>query len=264
MVKIDFSGKAAVVVGGSSGIGKGIALEFAGCGAQIWIGDLDEKGADATCKEIEALGGKAGFTKIDVSWPQDVEGLYAEAKAKYGRIDIAVNSAGLFLPGDVLEVGPERIKAHLDVNLLGVINGTREALRTMIEQGGGGKILNIASVGGRGSDEGAAYYALGKSGVINFTQSAACTAIRHGINVNSLCPGMVRTPMQEFIIDHVTGKDPEADRDAVYQAMVEERAPLGRNITTEEVAWSASFLCSGYADAIVGQALNVCGGWRMN
>ena len=264
MIKIDFTGTAAIVAGGASGIGKAIALELAGCGADVWIGDLDEQNAEDVCREIKNRGGKAGFTKTDVSKPDDVSALFADAKAAYKRIGIVVNSAGVFLPDSLLDASPERIKAHLEINLFGVIYGTKLALETMIEQGGGGKILNVASVGGRSGESGAPYYSLGKSGIINFTQSAAYTGAPHGINVNAICPGIIRTPLWDVILEDAAGGDPAADKDALFTDIVKRRTPLGRAQTPEEMAYAACFLCSGYADAILGQALNVCGGDRMN
>ena len=264
MIKIDFSGKAAIVTGGASGIGKAIAMELAGCGARIWIGDRDGQNASAACDEIISKGGEAGFTRIDVSKPDDVAALFEGAKAAYGDIGIVVNSAGVFLPDALLDATPERVKAHLDINLFGMIYVTRLALKTMIAQGGGGKILNVSSVGGRGGEAGSPYYALGKSGVINFTQSAALTGAPHGINVNAICPGIIRTPMWDVILDREAGGDPAADKDELFSGIVKRRVPLGRAQTAEEMAYAACFLCSGYADAILGQALNVSGGDRMD
>ena len=264
MMKIDFGGKPAIITGGCSGLGKAIALELASCGARVWIGDLDEKGAETVLQEIRGKGGTAGYTKVDVSKEEDIKKLYADACSAYGRIDIAVNSAGLFLAGSLLETDPEKVKAHLDVNLFGVIFSTRLALDTMIAQGDGGKILNIASVGGRLGELASPYYSLGKSSIINYTQSAAFVGAPNRINVNALCPGSIRTPMWDVILEDASGGDPSVDREELFEEMAKSRAPLGRGITPEEVAYAACFLCSEYADAIVGQALNVCGGWRMN
>jgi NAD(P)-dependent dehydrogenase (short-subunit alcohol dehydrogenase family) len=193
-----------------------------------------------------------------------MESLFNDVKNNFGRVDIVVNSAGLFLPASLLDATPEQIKAHLDVNLFGVIHSTRLALKTMIEQGEGGKILNISSVGGRSGEPGAPYYALGKSGIINFTQSAAYTGAPHGINVNAVCPGIIRTPMWDVILDDAASGDPSADKEKLFLGIVDGRTPLGRAQTPEEIAYAACFLCSEYADAIVGQAINVCGGDRMN
>jgi len=264
MIKIDFTSKSAIITGGGSGIGKAIALELADCGADVWIGDINEAGAADVCEEIKVHGGKAGFTKIDVSNPNDISKLFKDACAAHGRLDIEVNAAGLFLPDSLLDATVEQIKSHLDVNLFGIIYSTRLALDTMISQGGRGKILNVASVGGRNGEPGAPYYSLGKSGIINFTQSAAYTGAPYGINVNAICPGIIRTPMWDVILESEAGGDPTVNKDELFREIIKKRTPLGRAQTPEEIAYAACFLCSSYADAIVGQALNVCGGDRMN
>ena len=263
MMKIDFAGRAAIVTGGGSGLGRAIALELADNGARVWIGDISEQGA-GVAETIIQLGGEAGFTKTDVSKQDSIAALFSDAKAAFGDIRIVVNSAGLFLPDSLLGASEERIRAHLDVNLFGIIFSTRLALETMIAQGGGGKILNVSSVGGRSGEPGSPYYALGKSGIINFTQSAAFAGAPHGINVNAICPGIIRTPMWDVILEGEAGGDPAADKDELFQGFVNRRTPLGRAQTPEEIAYAACFLCSDYADAIVGQSLNVCGGDRMN
>jgi len=264
MININFEGKSAIVTGGGSGIGKAIALELAGCGARLWIGDVNVEGADNVCREIKTRGGEAGFTQTDVSNPDGIAKLFKDANAAHGELGVVVNSAGLFMPASLLDAKPDQIKAHLDVNLFGVVYSTRLALETMISQGKGGKILNVASVGGRSGELGAPYYSLGKSGIINFTQSAAYVGAPHGINVNALCPGVIRTPMWDVILEKESGGDPAADKDELFREIIKNRTPLGRAQTPEEIAYAACFLCSCYADAIVGQALNVCGGDRMN
>ncbi|MDR1797461.1 MAG: SDR family oxidoreductase [Clostridiales Family XIII bacterium] len=264
MIKVDLSGKAAIVTGGGSGIGKAIAAELADCGARLWLGDISEQGAQDAVAELKGKGADAGYTKTDVSKEADMAALFDAAKAAYGRIDIVVNSAGGFLLTQLLDTPVEKVKSHLDVNLFGVMIGTRLALEAMIAQGGGGKIVNISSVGGRSGELESPYYCLGKSGIINLTQSAAFTGAPHGINVNALCPGVVRTPLQESILDNATQGGSKEEKDKLFDEIVKGRSPLGRGITPEEIAYAACFLCSSYADAIVGQALNVCGGWRMN
>jgi NAD(P)-dependent dehydrogenase (short-subunit alcohol dehydrogenase family) len=268
MMIFDFSGKNAVVAGAGSGIGKAVALQFADAGANVWIGDISEKNAAETAEEMKALGksfGKSyGYTKTDVSRKEDVAAMFREAKEAFGRIDIAVNSAGVFMTADLLSAAPEDIQKHLGVNLMGVIYGCQTALEIMIEQGGGGKIVNVSSVGGRRGAPGAPYYSLGKAGVINFTQSAAYTGAPYGINCNAICPGIIRTPMWEVILDDAVERGEGTDREQLFDRMMKSRTPLGRAQTGEEMAYAVLFLSSPYADAIVGQALNVCGGSAMN
>lgn len=264
MMIFDFSGKNAVVTGAGSGIGKAIALQFAEAGANVWAGDLSEKNAAATAEEMRGFGKSYGYTKIDVSKKEDVAAMFKDAKGAFGRIDIAVNSAGVFMTTDLLEATPDDIQKHLGINMMGVIYGCQLALETMIAQGGGGKIVNISSVGGRHGAPGAPYYSLGKAGVINFTQSAAYTGAPYGINCNAICPGIIRTPMWDVILDDAMQKEEGADKERLFDRMLKSRTPLGRAQTGAEMAYAVLFLSSPYADAIVGQTLNVCGGSVMN
>ncbi|MDR3295776.1 MAG: SDR family oxidoreductase [Clostridiales Family XIII bacterium] len=264
MMVFDFTGKKAIVVGGGSGIGKAIALQLADNGADVWIGDLSENGAQTTVSEMRRYKGDYGHTVTDVAKKTDVAALFADAKKQFGEINIVVNSAGVFMPKGLLEAAPEEIKAHLDINLMGIIYGCQLALETMIAQGKGGKIVNISSVGGRGGELKSPYYALGKGAVLNWTQSVAYNGAPHGINCNAICPGIIRTPMWDVILEADGGGDPSVDKEALFHQIVKGRAPLGRAQTAEEMAYAAAFFCSGYADAILGQALNVDGGDRMN
>ena len=258
---LDFTGKNAIVTGAASGIGKGIAMQLAENNANVWVGDLSEENGQLTVKEMEKYGRVYGFTKTDVSKKEDVESLFEEAKKAFGRIDIVVNSAGVFAPVHLLDASPEYIQKHLSINLYGAIYGCQLALETMIKQGGGGKILNVASVGGRKGELDFPFYSLGKAGVLNLTQSVAYNAAEYGINVNAICPGIIRTPMWDTILN---GIDPNADKDKLFKDVVLARTPLGRAQTVEEMGYAAAFLCSSYADVITGQALNVCGGSVMS
>jgi NAD(P)-dependent dehydrogenase (short-subunit alcohol dehydrogenase family) len=261
MMTLDFTGKNAIIVGAASGIGKGIAMQFAKNNANVWVGDLSVDKGQKTIKEMEKYGGAYGFTKTDVSKKADIAALFEDAKKAFDRIDIVVNSAGVFAPVHLLDASPEYIQKHLTINLFGVIYGCQIALETMIKQGGGGKILNVASVGGRKGELDFPFYSLGKAGVLNFTQSVAFNAAQYGINVNALCPGIIRTPMWDTILN---GIDPNADKEQLFKDVVLARTPLGRAQTAEEMGYAAAFLCSSYADVITGQALNVDGGSVMS
>jgi NAD(P)-dependent dehydrogenase (short-subunit alcohol dehydrogenase family) len=264
MMTLDFGGKKAIVFGAGSGIGRAVALQLADNGADVWACDIAAENVESVARDLRQYGNQYGFSATNVAVEEDVTAAFGDAKKEFGGIDIAVNSAGVFLPDDLLRAKAADIKRHLDINLFGVIHGCRIALEMMIAQGRGGKIVNVSSVGGRRGESGSPYYSLGKSGIINFTQSAAFTGAPHGVNVNAICPGIIRTPMWDVILEDVAGGDPDADKEALFQEIVEKRTPLGRAQTAEEMAYAVCFLCSQYADAIVGQALNVCGGDRMN
>ncbi|MDR3363565.1 MAG: SDR family oxidoreductase [Clostridiales Family XIII bacterium] len=264
MMVFDFSNKNALVVGAGSGIGKAIALQLADNGANVWCGDISDAGAAGAVREMsEKHGAKYGYSVCDAAKSESVAALFGEAKAAFGEISIVVNSAGVFMPKRLLEASPEDIKTHLDVNLMGIVYGCRLALETMIAQGGGGKILNIASVGGRQGEAKSPYYALGKSAVINWSQSVALYGAPYGINCNTVCPGIIRTPMWDVILEADNGGG-DAGKEALFDEIVRARTPLGRAQTAEEIAYAAVFFCSDYAGAIVGQALNVDGGDKLN
>ena len=265
MMKFDFTGKKAIVVGAGSGIGKAIALQLADNGADVWIGDIVVENAKAVVDEMSGkFENSYGYTVVNVAEKNDIANLFEEAKASFGEINIVVNSAGVFMPKSMLEATPEEIKKHLDINLMGIVYGCQLAMETMIEQGRGGKIVNISSVGGRQGELKSPYYALGKGAVLNWSQSVAFNGAPHGINCNAVCPGIIRTPMWDTILEAESGGDPNVDKEELFNKIVSGRTPLGRAQTAEEMAYAVAFFCSDYADAIVGQALNVDGGDRMN
>jgi NAD(P)-dependent dehydrogenase (short-subunit alcohol dehydrogenase family) len=264
MITLDFSGRNALVTGAGSGIAKAIALRLAEAGANVWIGELAEPSGLETLEQMNQYGNACGFTKTDVGSKADMEALFEAARSKLGRIDIVVNGAGVFMPKHFTEASPEEIKRHLDINLMGVVYGCQLALDTMIGQGGGGKIVNISSVGGRRGDQDFPFYALGKAGVLNLTQSVAYIGAPHRINCNAVCPGIIRTPMWDTILKGIAGDAPDVDYDRLFDEILKSRTPLGRAQTGDDIAYTVLFLCSAYTDEVTGQAWNVCGGSAMN
>ncbi|MDR0874904.1 MAG: SDR family oxidoreductase [Clostridiales Family XIII bacterium] len=265
MMIFDFSGKNAIVVGAASGIGKAIALQLADNGANVWCGDISEAGVSATVDEMKNKSeAKYGYSVCNVSQKESVAALFQDAASAFGEINIVVNSAGVFMPKRLLEATPEDIKKHLDINLMGIVYGCQLALETMIKQGTGGKIVNISSVGGRQGEAKSPFYALGKGAVLNWSQSVALYGAPHGINCNTVCPGIIKTPMWDTILEADSGGDPNVDKEELFNQIVRARTPLGRAQTAEEMAYAVAFFCSEYADAIVGQALNVDGGDKLN
>ncbi len=264
MITLDFSGKNAIVTGAGSGIGKAIALQLAEGGANVWIGEIVEQNAAATLEQMKKYGGNYGITKVDVSIKAEIETLFEEAKKQFKTIDIVVNGAGVFMPKHFDEAAPEEIKKHLDINLMGVVYSCQLALDTMIKQGVGGKIVNISSVGGRHGDQDFPFYALGKAGVLNLTQSIAYIGAPHSINCNAVCPGIIRTPMWDTILKGITNGEENVDYEKLFEEILKVRTPLGRAQTGDDIAYTVLFLCSRYSDQVTGQAWNVCGGSAMN
>lgn len=264
MIKLDFTGKSAIITGGGSGIAKAIALQFAEAGANVWIGEIVEKNAQQTVDEMNKYGNSYGFSKVDVGLKEDVQKMFDDAQKQFGTIDIVINGAGVFCDKHFTEATPEQIKRHLDINLMGVVYGCQIGLDIMIKQGKGGKIVNVSSVGGRHGEKDFPYYALGKAGILNLTQSVAYNAAPHGVTCNALCPGIIRTPMWKTILKGITGGAEDVDYDQLFNDVLMSRTPMGRAQTPDEMAYTVLFLSSQYADVITGQAWNVCGGAVMS
>lgn len=257
----DFTGKNIVVTGAGSGIGRGVALEYARCGGNVWIGDITAAGGEETLAGLKAHGHTCGFTQMDISDKAQVQALYDEAAGALGAPDVIANCAGTFLDRHFYEATPAELERSLFVNLLGVIYSCQVGMARMM--GRGGAVVNLSSVGGRGGDKGFPYYALGKAGIIHFTQSAALNGAPDNIRVNCVCPGIIRTPMWDIILE-AEKPDEDTDKDALFEEIMRGRIPLGRPQTEQDIAHAVMFLSSSYAENITGQALNVCGGDAMN
>jgi NAD(P)-dependent dehydrogenase (short-subunit alcohol dehydrogenase family) len=244
--------KAVVITGGGGGIGRATALAFAREGARLMVGDLDLAAAEATARLIAAEGGEAHALSCDVSRPESAEALVRDAVARLGRLDFAVNNAGI----EASQEGTARLPTDawertIGVNLSGVFYCMRAELAAM-RAGGGGVIINISSVLGLVGFAGAAAYVAAKHGVVGLTKTAALEYAARGIRVNAVCPGFTETPMLDRI--GVAG-DPER------RAMIEGLHAMGRLGRPEEIAGAVLYLCSDAASFITGQALAVDGGY---
>jgi NAD(P)-dependent dehydrogenase (short-subunit alcohol dehydrogenase family) len=266
VMKIDFTGKNIVSTGAGAGLGKAVAIEFAKSQANLWFGDISKERAEATLSELKGINpnGKFGFTVMDISKKEDVQKLFDDAVTALGEIRSAANCAGVFFGCGFIDATPEDIHKHLSINLYGTIYFDQVAMGVMIKQGKPGNIVNIASVGGRRGDPGAPYYALGKAGIIQFTQSAALVGAKYDIKVNSVCPGIIRTPLWNTIFEDIAAETGETDYDKIYNGMVSGRVPLGRDQSAEEIAYGVIYLASDCAYNITGQSWNICGGDAMN
>lgn len=264
-MKIDFTGKTAVVFGvGRQGIGEGIAREIAAAGATVYVADILEQ----NCQEVSSSLRSAGFSTeacvADVSSYEDVDSAMKKAIQDTGRLDIVVNNAGIVGLKSFLDTDQDEIHRLINVNLMGANNGCQAALKHMIELGMSGKIVNTASFAGRHAlQQGFSHYGMTKAAVLYLTQAAAYTGAPYNINVNAVCPGIIRTPMWEQILDNY--EDSGLDREASWKNSLKTFIPLERgDQTIEDIAYTVAFLCSEYADHITGQAINVDGGAAMN
>jgi meso-butanediol dehydrogenase/(S,S)-butanediol dehydrogenase/diacetyl reductase len=236
--------KTAIVTGGGSGIGHAIATRFAAEGATVVVADVVAERAEAVAAELEgSLAVHADITSTD-----DVERLVREVTEAQGRIDVLVNNAGFGGADGVLEIDEEAWDFEVDVNLKGAFLCSKAVLPGMIERGGG-VIVNIASVNGMAFFANEAYSAA-KAGMINLTRSMAVRYGHHGIRVNAIAPGTIRTPLWQERVD----KEP-----AIFERLVR-WYPLGRVGEPDDVARAAVFLASDDANWITGEVLRVDGG----
>ncbi len=241
--------KVALVTGGAQGIGRAIALLLVREGAKVAISDVNLARVQETSEEIQAQGKEALAVGGNVANAQEAEAMVQKTMEKFGRIDILVNNAGITRDQVLLRMKEEDWDSVLSVNLKGIFNCTKAALRPLLKQKGG-KIINIASVTGQMGNAGQANYAASKAGVIGFTKSIAREYASRNIQVNAVAPGFIDTAMTQAI--------PQKDRDFLIQQI-----PAGRLGTPEDIAEAVVFLASPAADYITGQVLGVNGGMYM-
>lgn len=246
--------KVAIVTGGAQGIGRGIALELAQAGANIVVADLNSERSQLVVNEIEGLGRDAIAIQLDVTSLSSIERGVTSALKYFSCIDILVNNAGV---GFEEEGSPEEFDITYKVNLKGVWQ-VSQALISHFKIRQAGKIINVASNAGRQGFATVPAYCASKAAVINLTQSLACTLGVDNINVNAVCPGLVKTPMQEKYRDTVSGGS------NYYDGFVQKHTQLKRVVTSADIGHAVVFLASTQAKNITGQALNVDGGHFMS
>ncbi|PWT80999.1 MAG: short chain dehydrogenase [Acidobacteria bacterium] len=245
-----FSNKVALVVGGTSGIGKATALAFAEAGAKVVITGRREKEGAGVVAEISNSGGTAAFVRADVAKDADVAKTIDFVQSTHGRLDVALNNAGLEFRGSLDQVTEEQYRRMFDVSVWGVLNSMKYEIAEMLK-GGGGAIVNTSSVFGHIGAAQASIYVAAKHAVEGLTKSVALEFAKQGIRVNSVAPGVIDTDM----IDRVIGKDEEA------RNWLRSLHPVGRLGTGKEVAAAVLYLASDAAKFTTGTTLVVDGGW---
>ena len=251
-------GKTAIVTGGGSGIGRAICLAYGREGANVVVADLNLAGAETVAGEISAAGGQAAAVQVDVRNQEQVQRMVDTAVEGFGGLDILVNNAGVGKIIPFFETTEADWDFMFDVNCKGLLWCSQAAAKRMIEQGRGGKIVNLASQAGRRGEAMVLAYCASKACVISMNQSMALALAPHKINVNAIAPGIVDTPFWD-----------EVDRQFAKLLNMEigepkrtftKQIPLGRIEQPEDVAGMAVFLASSEADYITQQTFNVDGG----
>jgi len=237
------------VTGAGQGIGRSIALKMAQEGADVVIAEWNPETGNQTRKEVEAVGRKALFMKVDVASRIEVQNMVAEILRAWGRIDILVNNAGFDRGATLLKVKEEDWDAVLGVHLKGTMNCIQAVAPHMIEKQYG-KIVNMSSIYGKSGGVAAVSYSAAKAGIIGLTKSVARELGGYLINVNVVLPGLILTPTIAKMAEK-------------YRNMIIERTPLGRIGKPEEVANVVAFLASDEASFVTGAAIEVSGGSSM-
>ena len=247
--KLDLNGRTAVVIGGTSGIGRAIAHGLAEAGADVVCSSRREEQVAAAAAEIEAMGRRTLRVKSDVSDKATLDALLAECVTAFGKVDILVNSAGRTKRESTLELAEEDWNAILETNLTGTLRSCQVFGKHMVENGYG-RIINIASLSTFVSLFEVAAYSASKAAVASLTKSLAIEWAKHGVNVNAIAPGVFRTALNQKLLD-------ETPRGQEFLM----RTPMGRFGKVEELAGAAIFLASEAASFVTGEVLVVDGGF---
>ncbi len=250
MFRLD--GKVAIVTGGNSGIGKGIAVMFAKQGAKVVIAGRNEKRGEESVKEITDNGGEAIFVKTEVGDSESVQKLINTAVEKYGKLDIMVNNAGSILQSRIMDMTEEQWERVIRTDLTGVYLGSRYAAKQMIKQGNGGRIINLSSIHAKISEPQCSAYTAAKSGVEGFTKTIATELAPYKITCNMLAPGATYT---ELTVPMYT----KSVTEALYR-----RIPLQAIAEPKDIAIGALFMASDEAWYMTGARICIDGGYEMD
>ena len=255
------SGKSAIVTGSTSGIGLGIARGLAASGANIMLNGFGD------AAEIEAIRAdlagehniKVLYSPADMTKPQDIADMVAQAEDEFGSVDIMVNNAGIQYVAPIEEFPIEKWDAILAINLSSAFHTTRLALPAM-KKNSWGRVVNIASAHALVASPFKSAYVSAKHGIAGLTKTAALEVAEHGITVNAVCPGYVMTPLVEKQIPEQAKARGITEQQVISDVLLAAQ-PTKRFVTVEELAGVVTFLCTDHAKSITGITLPVDGGW---
>ena len=247
----ELEGKVGLVTGGTSGIGRDTAVLFAKAGAKVVVAGRRELEGKETVELVGAAGGDGLFVKADVSKASEVDTLIQKTVERFGRLDIAFNNAGIEgVWAPIVRQSEEDWDRTIDINLKGVWLCLKYEIRQMLKQGGGGAIVNMASIIGLIGSAGVAAYSASKHGVIGLTKTAALENAKSGIRINAVCPGFTETPMADRSL-----------RAPAVRKYVLSCHPIGRLGKPTEIAEAVVWMCSDRASFMTGQSLVLDGGF---
>lgn len=242
-----------VVTGAGTGIGEAIARRYALEGAQVAIADIDLASAVSLRDAIVAQGGTVMAVEMDVTDRGAVRAGLAAVRDRFGRLDVMVNNAGISMSTGVFDTTAEQWMRHQRVNGLGTLIGMQEAAALMIEQGDGGKIINVSSISGRRNNLDWVAYAASKASGSSLIASGARALAPHGITVTGIAPGIVETPLWRGVYQDDAAREA---RFAAYAAQI----PLGRTSVPDDLTGAAVFLATPDSDYMTGQTITIDGG----
>lgn len=241
--------KVVLITGGSMGIGQAIAIRLAREGAKVAISGRGREALDETAAKIREAGGEVWAVEADVRYSDQVERMIDEMLAKWGRIDVLVNNAGICSPSPFLEMTEEDWDRHMDINLKGTFLTSQRVAQEMVKRKGQGAIINMSSVNGLAAEGDQAHYNATKGGINLLTMSMALELAEYGIRVNALCPGFIETRLTNPLIEN----------EGALREYVK-TIPMGRVGQPEEIADTALFLASDESRYMTGHCLVVDGG----
>jgi len=245
-------GKVALITGGGAGIGRATALAFASEGAKVAVVDINGAAAQAVAEELVAAGHEAISIVTDVSRSDEVAAMVAQVVARFGRLDVAFNNAGIDIEHEPLaKTSEEAFDKLISVNVKGVWLCMKHEIEQMLKQGGGGAIVNTSSIGGLIAAPRQPIYGATKHAVLGMTKAAAVEYGRKGIRVNAVCPGVIRTEMTERAV----AREPRREE------YIKQAHPIGRMGEAEDIARAVVFLSSEDASFVLGHSLAVDGGF---
>lgn len=255
-------GKVAIVTGGGRGIGAAIVEGFVKEGASVVIADINLDTAQTLAQKLGKGEVKVLAVKCDVTKKSDAENLVATTMKEFGRIDILVNNAGVIRHAKFPDLEEEQWNWEMDINAKGIYLVTRAVVPHMIAAGHG-KIVNASSICGKQGTPEFCSYTASKFAVTGITQTLAIELAQYNINVNAYCPGYVRTPMWEGLLDQLS-KDQGLPREEIWDNWIASKVPLKRPQEPQDIANLVLFLSSDVSKNITGEAISVNGGTRVD